>query len=130
MTRNQIIRKTLYAIVAAVLGVLAIFGIVTAEQADQWTSTAQQVLEVLAPLAGSASLTLAATKVHRGSDSRVTKDDLKLAESKAQLRPDHGQPVVAEPLVESRVGIVDEDTLGEAARAFAQATRQNMGEVS
>ena len=128
MTRSQVIRKTLYAVVAAVLGVLAIFGIVTAEQADQWTQAAYQVLEIVAPLAGTGALTLAASKVHRGSDSHVTNADLLLAESKAEAHaqaenaPQAGA-VAAAPESEP----VDVDTLAEAARAYAQMTRRNKG---
>lgn len=126
MTRNQLIRKTLYAVVAAVLGVLGIAGIVSAEQADQWTATAHQLLEILVPLAGSASLGLAASKVHRGSDSMVTKQDLRMAVSQAEARAladvDAGgavAPVVDVPF--------DVDVLAEGARAYAQMTRDGRG---
>lgn len=132
MTRNQVIRKTLYAAVAAVLGVLAIFGIVTAEQADQWTQAAYQVLEIVAPLAGAGSLTLAASKVHRGSDSHVTKDDMLLAESKARTQIEGEAPSVmfmhtAPNTAEVEPAPVDEDTLAEAARAYQQMTRRPQG---
>lgn len=122
MTRNQIVRKTLYAVVAAVLGLLAIAGIVTAEQADQWTATVYQILEIVAPLAGTASLTLAASKVHRGSDSAATAEDVRLAESRAEALAlaGEGDAVVEEPPV-------DVDVLAEAARAFRQMTRDGRG---
>lgn len=131
MTRNQVIRKTLYAIVAAVLGLLAIFGIVTVEQADQWTSTAYQILEIVAPLVGAGSLTLAASKVHRGSDSHVTKEDMLLAESKARTDAEGEAPAVMFFNVAGEAEVepapVDEDTLAEAARAYQQMTRRPQG---
>lgn len=131
MTKNQILRKTLYAIVAAVLGVLALLGIVTAEQADQWTATAYQILEIVAPMIGAGSLTLAASKVHRGSDSHVTKDDMLLAESKARTEVESEAPhavfIHTAPTTEVEPAPVDEDTLAEAARAYQQMTRRPQG---
>ena len=131
MSKNQIFRKTLYAIVAAVLGVLALLGIVTAEQADQWTATAYQILEIVAPMIGAGSLTLAASKVHRGSDSHVTKEDMLLAESKARTQIEGEAPAVmflnAAGEAEVEPAPVDEDTLAEAARAYQQMTRRNQG---
>lgn len=141
MNRNQLIRKTLYSAVAAVLGLLAVFGVITAEQTDQWTDTAYAILEIIAPLVGTGSLVLAASKVHPGSDSRVTEEDVRLAASLAEAKkpaqtvyvahtaqPAHtaqDAPVSEEPVDDAPV---DVDVVAEAARAYEQMVARPKGD--
>lgn len=118
MTKQQIFRKTLYSIVAALLGLLALFGVITADQADTWGKTLTDVLDVVVPLIGTGSLALAATKVHRGSDSQATEGDVRRAVShtEAQMIASGEAP---EPQPE------DLDVAGLAAADYRRMTRDN-----
>lgn len=135
MNRNQLIRKTLYSAVAAVLGLLAVFGVITAEQTDQWTETAYAILEIIAPLVGTGSLVLAASKVHPGSDSRATDEDVRLAASLAEAKQPAQTVYVAHttqtaPASEEPVddAPVDVDVVAEAARAYRQMVARPKGD--
>lgn len=142
MNRNQLIRKTLYATVAAVLGILGVAGVITAEQSDQWTQTAYEVLNVIAPLIGTGSLALAASKVHQGSDSKMTENDLERAVALSEAKKVNEQTVnasatdagagveYADPALDDVVPAqFDADVVAEGARAYRQMVRQSKGDA-
>lgn len=67
------IRKAIYAVVGLVLLILAGFGFITAEQAD---NIGARVTDVITPLIGVAVSWFAAGKTHEGSDSTATMVDV------------------------------------------------------
>ena len=128
MTKQQLFRKTLYSVVAALLGALAIAGVITGEQANSWGAIATQIFDVLVPVIGTGSLALAATKVHRGSDSLMTETEVNKAFSKGEAHAlvDAGAVNPGEPVADDEVA-ADVDTTAQAGADYRRMTRDNSG---
>lgn len=129
MTKQQLFRKTLYSVVAALLGALAIAGVITGEQANSWGAIATQIFDVLVPVIGTGSLALAATKVHRGSDSLMTETEVNKAFSKGEAHALVDSGVVVnpgEPVTDEEVA-ADVDTTAQAGADYRRMTRDNSG---
>lgn len=72
------IRKVSYALVAVIVGILGAFGILSEVQADQWSTSLDQII----PWAlGVITPAIAASKTHPGSDSTATAADVAAAAS-------------------------------------------------
>lgn len=129
MTKQQLFRKTLYSVVAALLGALAIAGVITGEQANSWGAIVTQIFDVLVPVIGTGSLALAATKVHRGSDSLMTETEVNKAFSKGEAHALVDSGVVVnpgEPVADDEVA-ADVDTTAQAGADYRRMTRDNSG---
>lgn len=74
---KNIVRKVIYALLSAALGVLVVKGKLTQENADQIVNTAVEFLAAV-------YLGVASAKVHRGSDDKTTKQDLDEAVAQAR----------------------------------------------
>lgn len=91
-----VVRAVFYA-VSLVLSLLVVFGVIGQEDADHVIDTLPGVLAaittVIAPV-------MALLNIHRGSDSRVTEEDLRQVASAGQADPNAVAQAVAERLTD------------------------------
>ncbi|WP_018024073.1 hypothetical protein [Corynebacterium ulceribovis] len=72
-------RRAAYAVIAAIMAVLTAIGVITGAQADSWLAIGEKLIDIIAPLAATIALTVAAKKTNRGSDDPTTAADVDAA---------------------------------------------------
>ncbi|WP_018024374.1 hypothetical protein [Corynebacterium ulceribovis] len=69
-------RRIIYAVLSALLTVLAAYGVLTSEQAETLTDVIEKLLVVLVPILSAFGMGVSSVKTKRGSDDPATTQDV------------------------------------------------------